>query len=45
MVAEADTVQELVAAVAEFAELVADVTVPVFVSVVAASLAAKNGQG
>ena len=43
--AEADTVQELVAAVVELLELVADVTVPVFVTVVAAGLAAKNEQG
>ena len=42
LVAEADTVQELVAAVVELVELVADATVLVFVRVVAAGLAAKT---
>ena len=45
LVAEADMVQELVATVVELVKLVADVTVLVFVRVVAAGLAAKNGQG
>ena len=41
----ADMTQELVEAVVELVELVADVTMPVFVTVVAAGLAARNGQG
>ena len=45
LVAEADTVKELVAAVMELVELVADVTMPVFVTVVAADLAVKNAEG
>ena len=45
LVAVADTVQELIAAVMELVELMADVTMPMFVTVVAAGLAAKNGQG
>ena len=48
LVAVADTVQELVAAVVELeelVELVADFTIWVFGRVVAAGLAAKKGQG